>query len=179
MAGESSTQSPTMEISNIASKPLGSDSSEDGFHTPFPSTVDTTTPTLSKTKTRHIPSPILITPIIKPKQNSSIERQLAKDPSSKISFPLDIRPDDDEIEALPSKENTKETNETTLDGDPFGLRSRKKDDVSSGTLHAENPMGKSSKVRKVKRYYNKQNALIDAYLGSNNEEAEEVLDQIK
>jgi len=58
------------------------------------------------------------------------------------------------------------------------LRSRiKEDEEKSGRRGLG--IGRGGKARKVKKYYNRQNALIDAYLGSNEEEAAEVADQIE
>jgi len=68
------------------------------------------------------------------------------------------------------------SDETAVNVDPYSLRSRKKEDISSRAIHEGHPTGKSKKVKKIKKYYNRQNALIDAYLGSNDEEAAEIED---
>lgn len=68
------------------------------------------------------------------------------------------------------------SDDTAVNGDPYSLRSRKKEDISSRAIHEGHPTGKSKKVKKIKKYYSRQNALIDAYLGSNDEEAAEIED---
>ncbi|KAK6585186.1 hypothetical protein PZA11_001913 [Diplocarpon coronariae] len=55
--------------------------------------------------------------------------------------------------------------------DPYSLRASKREELSKQTMIQRH------KTRKVNKYYNRQNALIDAYLGAHDEEAAEVEDQ--
>ncbi len=64
----------------------------------------------------------------------------------------------DKIEIIPSE-------------DPYSLRTSKYEDFTKQTIIQRH------KTRKVKKYYNRQNALIDAYLGSADEEAAEIEDE--
>ncbi|TVY91128.1 Metal tolerance protein [Lachnellula willkommii] len=91
----------------------------------------------------------------------------ASSPSSKgTSFPAQSSNDADTI-----------TN--TILEDPYSLRAAKWEDSNPTTnrnsiLHPR----KTRHVKKFKKYYNRQNALIDAYLEANDEEATEIQDQI-
>ncbi|APA07471.1 hypothetical protein SS1G_01056 [Sclerotinia sclerotiorum 1980 UF-70] len=70
--------------------------------------------------------------------------------------------------------------ETAYNADPYSLLNSKKEDVSIATLRTQHPDQKRTRnVKKIKSFYNRQNALIDAYLASNNEEAAEVEDGIQ
>lgn len=60
--------------------------------------------------------------------------------------------------------------------DPLSLKRAIKEDITKRTLKQDHPGGK---VRKIRKYYNRQNALIDAYLGSLDEEAAEIEDNLK
>lgn len=55
--------------------------------------------------------------------------------------------------------------------DPYSLRASKYE------VDLKKSFYQRHKTRKVEKYYNRQNALIDAYLGSNDEEQAEVEDQ--
>ncbi|PQE19237.1 cation efflux family protein [Rutstroemia sp. NJR-2017a BBW] len=69
---------------------------------------------------------------------------------------------------------------TTNNADPYSLANSKKEDISIAALRREHPASKRTRqVKKIKSYYNRQNALIDAYLGSNDEEAAEVEDTLQ
>jgi hypothetical protein len=64
--------------------------------------------------------------------------------------------------------------EDTITGDsedPLAHRRAIREDVSKRPLRQDHPRGK---VRKIRNYFNRQNDLIDAYLGSLNEEALEI-----
>jgi hypothetical protein len=63
----------------------------------------------------------------------------------------------------------------TTSNDPYSLLASKWEDENINKRSILLPR----KVRKVKKYYNRQNALIDAYLGSNDEEAAEVEDTLQ
>ncbi|KAH8657571.1 hypothetical protein BGZ60DRAFT_383615 [Tricladium varicosporioides] len=60
--------------------------------------------------------------------------------------------------------------------DPYDLRNAKRVDNTKKSIAQAHPKGK---VRHIKKYYNRQNALIDAYLGSSDEEALEVEDALQ
>jgi len=65
---------------------------------------------------------------------------------------------------------------TAAQEDPYSLQAAKREDISTKTILEAHPKGK---VRKIKKYYNRQNALIDAYLGSSDEEALEIEDTLQ
>jgi hypothetical protein len=65
---------------------------------------------------------------------------------------------------------------TPYSEDPYALRSAVREDTTKRTLRQHHPQGR---VRKIKKYYNRQNALIDAYLGSLDEEAAEIEDNLQ
>ncbi|ESZ98184.1 hypothetical protein SBOR_1412 [Sclerotinia borealis F-4128] len=70
--------------------------------------------------------------------------------------------------------------ETAYNADPYSLTDLKKEDISIATLRTQHPGQKRTRnVKKIKSFYNKQNALIDAYLASSDEEAAEVEDGIQ
>lgn len=60
--------------------------------------------------------------------------------------------------------------------DPYSLRDSR---IGSGELAVSIEKLSSRKQTRVKKYYNRQNALIDAFLGSTDEEALEVEDGLK
>lgn len=64
---------------------------------------------------------------------------------------------------------------TPYSDDPYALRGAVKEDITKRTLGRDHPRGR---VRKINKYYNRQNALIDAYLGSSDEEALEIEDNL-
>ncbi|PBP28985.1 hypothetical protein BUE80_DR000216, partial [Diplocarpon rosae] len=68
-------------------------------------------------------------------------------------------------------ENTNDSIEVILAEDPYSLRASKREELSKQSILQKH------KTRKVNKYYNRQNALIDAYLGAHDEEAAEVEDQ--
>lgn len=67
---------------------------------------------------------------------------------------------------------------TATNTDPYSLADAKREDISIATLRKDHPKQKA-KVKKIKSFYSKQNALIDAYLGSNDEEAAEAEDVLQ
>ncbi|KAF8857277.1 hypothetical protein BDZ45DRAFT_653093 [Acephala macrosclerotiorum] len=67
---------------------------------------------------------------------------------------------------------------TAASNDPYALEHSKRADVTRRSILLDHPTGKK-KVRKIKKYYNRQNALIDSYLGSADEEALEHEDALK
>lgn len=70
--------------------------------------------------------------------------------------------------------------QTAYNADPYSLLNSKKQDISIATLRSQHPTQKRTrKVKKIKSFYSKQNALIDAYLASNDEEAAEFEDGIQ
>lgn len=71
--------------------------------------------------------------------------------------------------------NDDDTITATLD-DPYALRDSKRADVTRKSILIDYPQAKS---KKIKKYYNRQNALIDSYLGSADEEALEHEDALK
>jgi hypothetical protein len=58
--------------------------------------------------------------------------------------------------------------------DPFSLSQYKRSDLDKKALRADYPKGRP---RELKKYYKRQNSLIEAYLGSADEEAAEDLDK--
>lgn len=70
--------------------------------------------------------------------------------------------------------------ETAYNADPYSLLNSKKEDISIATLRTQHPDQKRTRqVKKIKSFYSKQNALIDAYLASSDEEAAEIEDGIQ
>lgn len=67
---------------------------------------------------------------------------------------------------------------TAASNDPYALEHSKRTDVTRRSILLDHPTAKK-KVRKIKKYYNRQNALIDSYLGSADEEALEHEDALK
>lgn len=67
------------------------------------------------------------------------------------------------------------SDETTAQAipDPYSLTQYKRSNLNKKALRAEYPKGKP---RELKKYYTRQNELIDAYLGSTEEEAAQDLD---
>lgn len=69
---------------------------------------------------------------------------------------------------------------STNNPDPYSLADSKKEDISIAALRREHPTSKRTRqIKKIQSYYNRQNALIDAYLGSNDEEAAEAEDTLQ
>lgn len=60
--------------------------------------------------------------------------------------------------------------------DPYALRGQKRE---KHTYRKEDTGLSQRRHKKVKKYYNRQNALIDAYLNSADEEALEIEDNLK
>jgi hypothetical protein len=80
---------------------------------------------------------------------------------------------------LPGRQSTtgKEEQFSMPSQDPYSLRDSK---LGSAELaEAVGKLSSSRKQTKVKKYYNRQNALIDAYLASSDEEALEIEDHLK
>jgi hypothetical protein len=63
--------------------------------------------------------------------------------------------------------------------DPYALRGYKREDGSNDSTPVDTSNLTRRKGKKVKKYYNRQNALIDAYLGSHEEEQLEIEDTLK
>lgn len=61
--------------------------------------------------------------------------------------------------------------------DPYALRDSKRADVTRRSILVDYP--KAKKPKKIKKYYNRQNALIDSFLGSADEETLEHEDALK
>ncbi|EPE25328.1 hypothetical protein GLAREA_01240 [Glarea lozoyensis ATCC 20868] len=78
-----------------------------------------------------------------------------------------------------SRSATASTHHHNISDDPYALRGYKRDDESNDSSQPTTSNLTRRKGKKVKRYYNRQNALIDAYLGSHDEEQLEVEDTLK
>ncbi|KAH8784831.1 cation efflux family-domain-containing protein [Hyaloscypha sp. PMI_1271] len=63
--------------------------------------------------------------------------------------------------------------------DPYSLRASKREDDDNNKRKSILKVPSHGKARGVKKYYNRQNALIDAYLNSSEEEATEVEDTLQ
>jgi len=63
--------------------------------------------------------------------------------------------------------------------DPFSLRALKREDDNNNKRKSILHMPSHGKARRVKKYYNRQNALIDSYLNSADEEAAEAEDTVQ
>jgi hypothetical protein len=77
-----------------------------------------------------------------------------------------------------SRSATTSTHHISSD-DPYALRGYKRDDESNDSSQPTTSNLTRRKGKKVKKYYNRQNALIDAYLGSHEEEQLEIEDTLK
>jgi len=119
--------------------------------------------TSSNTQTSRNPSPERAHPA-SPRETSEpqMDSTHQNDVSASFTSIGRVVSDDDTITAYPE--------------DPYALREAIRGDITKRTLRQNHSRGK---VRKVKKYYNRQNALIDAYLGSLDEEAQEVEDNLK
>lgn len=60
--------------------------------------------------------------------------------------------------------------------DPMAFEARKKDNVTKEQMKAEYPLGNKRKLRK---YYTRQNELIDQFLGADDEERLGVAEEVK
>ena len=114
--------------------------------------------------------------------NSTLAGPLSKDIHQDSSLnPEEIsagssQPIDEELAIARSA--TTSTHHITSD-DPYDLRGFKRDDDSNGSANPATSNLTRRKGKKVKKYYNRQNALIDAYLGSHEEEQLEIEDTLK
>lgn len=70
------------------------------------------------------------------------------------------------------------TNDTAIEPglDPLLFERHKKEDVSSAQMKKDHPSGNK---RKLKKYYTRQNELIDQFLGSGDEERLAIAEEIK
>lgn len=90
------------------------------------------------------------------------------------AFHVDIQPSSNLHTATQPSISTK-TDEVDPT-DPYALRGHKRE---KGTFKRRDTGLSQRKHKKVKKYYNRQNALIDAYLSSADEEALELEDNLK
>jgi hypothetical protein len=77
-----------------------------------------------------------------------------------------------------TRQTTTSTHHISSD-DPYALRGYKREEVSDDSTPASTSALTRRRGKKVKKYYNRQNALIDAYLGSHDEEQLEIEDTLK
>ncbi|TVY73370.1 Metal tolerance protein [Lachnellula suecica] len=97
------------------------------------------------------------------------------DPTS-LGRPSQMMSRDDSTQPSFQERGSNDDTINTGPEDPYSLQASKREDISKKTITEAHP---GAKVRKIKKYYNRQNALIDAYLGSSNEEALEVEDTLQ
>lgn len=134
-------------------------------------------------------SPVVNTKLL---QSTSNDIQATKtttswDPSSETTVPdtspatTKAQPQDDSITSSMERNLSNDADTITMDlEDPYSLRaSKREDDDKRKFIHDILKVSSHGKARKVKKYYNRQNALIDAYLGSAEEEAAEVKDTLQ
>lgn len=77
-------------------------------------------------------------------------------------------------DVVPASTNGTAVEETTLD--PMEFERRKRDNVTSKQMKADYPSGNK---RKLKKYYTRQNELIDEFLGAGDEERLHVAEMVK
>jgi hypothetical protein len=122
-------------------------------------------------------------------ENQATKTTISRDPSSET-----IVPDTSPAKAQPQtftqggnisssvhRNLSNDADTITMDlEDPYSLRaSKREDDNKRKSVHGILKVSSHGKAREVKKYYNRQNALIDAYLGSADEEAAEVEDTLR
>lgn len=90
--------------------------------------------------------------------------------------PIAANSDRDILSEVQRNKSNDDDTITTAPDDPYALRDSKRADVTRRSLLIDYPQGKT---KKIKKYYNRQNALIDSYLGSADEEALEHEDALK
>jgi len=84
-----------------------------------------------------------------------------------------------EAESIAPSSTVGDIEAVDISGDPYSLRGYKRDDAQTSATQQVVPNRSRRKQKKIKKYYNRQNALIDAYLGSNEEEQLEIEDTIQ
>lgn len=89
--------------------------------------------------------------------------------------------ENDPIEPISVSDNSLERGHSSSsnESDPYMLKGYIRDTVQTKFTQQVVPTRAGRKQRKVKKYYNRQNALIDAYLGSGEEEQFEIDDALK
>jgi hypothetical protein len=87
---------------------------------------------------------------------------------------------DDSITSSMDIEPSTDADTITMDlEDPYSLRASKREDDDNNKRKSILKVPSHGKARRVKKYYNRQNALIDAYLNSADEEAAEAEDALQ
>jgi hypothetical protein len=113
-----------------------------------------------------------------------------RDPSTGTSVPVsssstaESQPqttaEDDRITSSMERGLSNDTDTIAMDPrDPYSLRASKREDDDNNKRKSILKVPSHGKARRVKKYYNRQNALIDAYLNSGEEEATEVEDTLQ
>ena len=95
--------------------------------------------------------------------------------------PAIAQPRTDAIEELSSGDSVsshdaKHTAAVTVNSDPLDLSRHRREDVTQKQMKAEHPL---AKPRHMKKFYTRQNALIDQFLQSGDEERLAALDQVE
>ncbi|KAK2756109.1 hypothetical protein FQN54_005517 [Arachnomyces sp. PD_36] len=85
-------------------------------------------------------------------------------------------PDDLRIEPVDASTPSGMPSATITSEDPYDLKQYKRDEITKAAVKAEHPKGDH---RKIHKYYTRQNAMIDQYLQSNDEERLAALDFAK
>ncbi|KAK1759725.1 cation efflux family-domain-containing protein [Echria macrotheca] len=107
---------------------------------------------------------------------ASETEKVSQDPQVTPVVPEEDR---DAITAVPSTTgNTLDnaTSSSVADGDPLGLGRHRRENVSMRQMKIDHPKGNK---RKLKKYYTRQNQLIDQFLGAEDEEAAAVEEDIR
>ncbi|RDL40125.1 Uncharacterized protein BP5553_00104 [Venustampulla echinocandica] len=99
--------------------------------------------------------------------------------SHPIKTPPETIPEEIITTSLPTTLGDVKNLEVTVSEDPYSLRGSKRDDIHINGRKQVAPNLTRRKHKKIKKYYNRQNALIDAYLGSHDEEQLEIEDTLK
>lgn len=108
-----------------------------------------------------------------PGQNNNIRSAFLEDPST-----INQKQSNNTRSSFLEDSSVHNEGITKIPSDPFSLANQKRPsvDITSKSIKTTYPHGKT---KKIKKYYNRQNALIDGYLGSNDEEALEISDNLK
>jgi hypothetical protein len=118
-------------------------------------------------------------------------RTTSRDPSTETTVPASSSSattmsqpqtiiQDDRITSSMERDLSNDADTITVDlEDPYSLRASKREDKDNSKRKSILKVPSHGKARRVKKYYNRQNALIDAYLNSGEEEAAEAEDTLQ
>lgn len=115
----------------------------------------------------------------KPSQTSPTSHPQPAKSHSAHKTPSTIFEEPDRIDPSLGTSSSLEAGQVAPSDDPYLLRGYIRDTVQNKSTQQVIPTRAGRKQKKIKKYYNRQNALIDAYLGSGEEEQFEINDTLK